>query len=405
MNNQKPAWATATVPSSLQSFAPTWVYLQWHHGTGMGAGVLADGGFLLDQSKYPDLPATWPTVKTRWGKAWAIDSLTFAVLATKTTWHTGQNTDPVDVPQYTPGAWSRLHILAYIGELERTAVLTLRSSASQDLGRALRRYIHGPLAAARRFRADLPACAFWLTVVPDARQQRGRNNKAEVTPPTIVLPGQEPEEVAAWLNANFIGQDLLDMLAGYGTELAYFLHNSTPFTIDNSGPEPDDTPRSPAPAAPPRNGHSHPPAPAYAGQAANQNQPTQPAPDAPSFAQCENGHLYDANLFDCPICEAEDAAEGAANRCNVCGQRWPHHAPGCSAGKAAPQAAGQKPNPATAYDPQADLETTARQYGLQDNDAIKRLIAAAVKNGQPATINAAKGNIKMFGETHATRRR
>lgn len=338
-------WQSASIPTALATYAPTWPYIQWHHGLGLGDGVLADGGFLVDAAKYPGLPL--PAIKARWGKAYAAGSLSIAVLATKVTWHRGQNKDAEEIERYEEGAWSRLHILAYVAEIQRTAVITLRSSAAQDFNRGLRAYRNGPLVLARSHNPTMPECAFWLTVTPGPQAKRGNANTASVTPPTLLLPAVGDAQAAAdWLDHNFVGQELLAHFAQLGPEIAYFKR--------------------------PRSGAAGDPGPA-------------PAP---------------------ALGERRPAVDNGFPLCDWCGQV--HSSPGVPCESCRKLGAREEEPPANGRREQheelrqasieADLHRIAANYGLADDPAVQRLIAAVLRTGTDSALQSAKVTIARMAQ-------
>lgn len=346
-------WKSAPIPTALATYAPTWPYIQWHHGLAIGEGVLADGGFLVDAAKYPGLPL--PTVKVRWGKAYAAGSLSVAVLVTKVTWHKGQNKDAEELLAYEEGAWSRLHILAYVAELERTAVITLRSSAAQDFNRELRAFRNGPLALARQHNPTLPECAFWLTIQPGPQAKRGSANTANVTPPTVLLPAPGDLQAAGdWLDMNFVGEELLAHFAQLGVELAYFKR--------------------------PRNGATEP-------------QPIEPAETSANTYPPPPGRQQPADAEDFPLCD-------------WCGQVY--SSPGVPCDQCRKLGAGEEHPPANGRSRrheelrqatgEADLKQTAANYGLANDPAVQRIIAAALRNGKDSALQSAKVTIARMAQ-------
>lgn len=207
-------WLKADVPDQIKTDEMVYLpFLQWHHGTGLGVGVIANGGWLLDEDRALTAPSDAPLIKTRWGQAYAFPSVQVAVLATRTTWYIGQNNEAQQVSGYQPGAWSRLHVLAYVAELTDIMILTLRSTAARDLSRGLRNYSKGPLAYAQKLKPGMPPCAFWLIIQAGRQQQAGAGQKSTVTPPELLLPDPESVAIEAWLENNFVGEELLNEFA------------------------------------------------------------------------------------------------------------------------------------------------------------------------------------------------
>ena len=223
-------WKTAHTDPRLNTGRPNgWLYVQWHHGTDSRKDALPEGGWEIERAKYPGLQLPLPTGHVLHGQAklldcWVAESLTVAALATRTTWYLGRSGEARELAAYEPGAWSRFHVLAYVADMERLAVLTLRSSAAQALGQQLRLYGRGVLALAQREAPDLPPSAFWLTIRPGPVERRGEaGNASAVTLPLIGLPDTANEAaVTAWLDANFVGQELLDRFAELLPEIERF---------------------------------------------------------------------------------------------------------------------------------------------------------------------------------------
>jgi hypothetical protein len=227
-------WKTARTDPRLNTGRQNgWLYVQWHHGTDSRKDALPEGGWEIERAKYPGLSLPLPTGQVLHGQAklldcWVAESLTVAALATRTTWYLGRTGEAQELSAYQPGAWSRFHVLAYVADMERLAVLTLRSAASQILGQQLRLYGRGVLALAQRAAPDLPPAAFWLTIRPGPVERRGEpGNASAVTLPLIGLPDPADEAaVTAWLDANFVGQELLDRFAELLPEIERFCGGS-----------------------------------------------------------------------------------------------------------------------------------------------------------------------------------
>lgn len=217
-----------------------WLYIQWHHGTDQRSDPLPDGGWLIEQAKYPDRNFSLATGRVRFGDAWIAERLSLAFLATKTRWFVGtRGGDVTEVAKYQEGAWSKLHCLVYVQEVDDVAVLTLAGSASRDLGRQLRAYAAGPLAVARRSVPAMPPSGFWNSVGPGPAYLAGSSQTSRVTPPILNLPGALPssptkaqiaewaagldaDEVSEWLNLRYVGQALLDRFAALLPEVDRF---------------------------------------------------------------------------------------------------------------------------------------------------------------------------------------
>lgn len=229
------SYRTARVPDLIiDDTTERPLYFQWHHGTNMRGDALADGGWECEVGKYPGLSLALPKGHVQHSSnsilAWYATELDVAVLATDLRWFTGPHGEPVEVKDYVTGAWSRLRALAWVKQINRPAVLTLRSSAAQDFANALKAFRLGPLAFARRNAPNLPLCAFWLTVFPGERDRRGQGSAASfVTPPLIQAPSDPDDETAldAWLESRFVGEALLDRFASL-PELAKFKQRAAP---------------------------------------------------------------------------------------------------------------------------------------------------------------------------------
>ena len=223
-------WKNARADTRLNTSRQNgWLYVQWHHGTDSRKDALPEGGWEIEKAKYPGLQLALPSGRVLHGNAklldcWVAENLTIATLATRTTWYLGRTGEAREIPSYAPGAWSRFHVLAYVADVERLAVLTLRAAASQALGQQLRLYASSVLTKAQRDVPDLPPSAFWLTIYPGPAESRGEvGNASVITPPLIRLPDPGDEAaVTEWLDANFVGQDLLDRFAQFLPEIERF---------------------------------------------------------------------------------------------------------------------------------------------------------------------------------------
>ena len=173
-------WKTARADTRLNTSRQNgWLYVQWHHGTDSRKDALPEGGWEIEKAKYPGLQLALPSGRVLHGNAklldcWVAENLTVATLATRTTWYLGRTGEAREIPSYAPGAWSRFHVLAYVADIERLAVLTLRAAASQVLGQQLRLYGSSVLTKAQRDAPDLPPSAFWLTSLPRAGREPRR---------------------------------------------------------------------------------------------------------------------------------------------------------------------------------------------------------------------------------------
>lgn len=226
-------WRTAQPDPRLDTSQPNgWLYIQWHHGTDSRKDDLPEGGWEIEQARYPGLALPLHTGGVLHGggrliTAWTTESLTIAVLATRTTWYIGKGKEAKEIPAYQPGAWSKLHILAWVGDVGRLAVLTMHASASQALANQLRTYANTILALAKRSVPTLPPSAFWLTIRPGPPQKRGRPGETSVvTPPTIDLPADD-SQIQDWMDNNFVGQDNLDKFAKLLPEITRFRQPKT----------------------------------------------------------------------------------------------------------------------------------------------------------------------------------
>jgi hypothetical protein len=328
---------------------------QWHNGTDSRQDALPDGGWEAEIAKYPGLRLGLRTGKVQHSggqvAAWIAGELTLAVIDWRMTWHTWDKSqvsgrEPlgaiVNLSKYEAGAWSRLRVLAWCGEIDQAAVFTMKGSISSDFEKGLKSLTNGPLAYARRATPDLPACAFWLTVSAGPRERRGKGGAASwITPPVFDLPDSaDPAVIEDWLEARFVGQDLLDRMAVQAPDLLERFKG-----IGGGKRE-----QPPALAEPTdEHGEDH-------------------APE-PQGARCPKGHIYDgAQFIACPVCDADDERIKAQLREEVAAR----------AAFLTAQAATQ--GPAERNDPNPGVSTTDGFDGLRsatEDARVKELLAEA----------------------------
>lgn len=424
------SYASAKTPSTLRGGedAATWLYIQWHHGTDSRQDSLPDGGWEIERKKYPGLYLSLRTGAVLHGNgtmdAWITESMTFCVIDSRLTWHKDDPNQPRGLtsalPAYQPGAWSRLRVLVWSGELDRLAVLTMRGAASQDFIAGMKAYKAGPLALARLENPDLPVCAFWLTVGPGERTKRGQSSAASwITPPMFHLPPADDEPaIREWLEQNFIGQDLLDRIASLDGMIRQF--------------------RTVQPASQPAEHAERP------DQVPEQDLPTRPAPTG---ARCSHGHIYNADKYGdaCPTCATieEARAEEYARAEHVARKQGKDAVdsfddlkpasedPAVQAALAEAERKAERRQPVmpdtqaptTAQDavqtrsttngvetpvappggpsgqisgPAEQIKALIAELGLEDNAAAQRLAVAAIKAGQPAVYEAAAKSIRAM---------
>lgn len=293
-------YANAKTPAALRGGedGANWLYIQWHHGTDSRNDALPDGGWEIERKKYQGFNLPLKTGAVLHGNGtvdcWVAQSLTLAIIDSRLTWYMD---DPNQrdrsfapaLPAYKPGAWSRLRVLCWVAEIDRLAVLTMRGAASQDFIAGVNAYKAGPLALARLENPDLPVAAFWLTVIPGERTKRGTSGSASfVTPPVFILPQTEDQrEVSGWLEANYVGQEMLDRFAQAEPLIRQF-RQAQPVAS-----QPAENAEAPVPET---------------------EQP--PAQSAPTGARCASGHIYDAAKWGdaCPTCATIEDARRAEER-------------------------------------------------------------------------------------------
>ena len=407
------SYRTARTPSTLlQEEREKFILIQWHNGTDSRQDALPDGGWEIERKTYPGLrlPLKTGTVLHSAGTmdAWIAEYLTMAILDHRMTWFIDDSSQAsarnprgaVEVAQYQPGAWSRLRVLAWCGEMDLPVVFTMRASISSDFMKGLKAFQNGALTVARQDNPDLPACAFWMTVSPGPREKRGKAGASSwITPPIFDLPAEDaqPVEIEQWLEEHFVGQDLIDRMAEQAPDLIQRFRSIGGATRS----------KQPVPAEPETDDN--------------------PAPDG---ARCAKGHIYDATRwFVCPVCHEEDerikeelkrkvralvadqadqnatrTAQSSSTSDEFDGLQRAADDPAIKAAlEEAERKAAQRapvmpvqPAPIETKEPtwQEMLETQARGRGLDPTDPrVKRVIDAAVKSKAPAAYQAAEKTI------------